>query len=135
MSCTKSCVHNFFYFFIDNSSDSGVHRLHDSSTGHSSPSTRSTQSTGILHTFHPNGPPSNPHTPTRSGSHPPGPGTAIAVVHAMPHSSSSHPQRFIHSLDGPSSISASHHNTRPPDQHPHLGMTLIDSIYRFSLSH
>ena len=102
-------------------------RLHasDSDMTHSScsPSTRSTQSTGVLHTFHPHGPPptagavyarlggSASSSPARSlpSSDPGPPGSCavsgpptVAVVHAMPHTSSQ-------------THSTGLHNPRPPD--------------------
>ena len=93
-----------------------LHRLHasDSDMTHSSsPSTRSTQSTGVLHTFHPNGPPSHSRLTASCSASPARdagcPTAAVAVVHAMPHSVASRPQCVTHTLDD------SLHNPRPPD--------------------
>ena len=94
-----------------------LHRLHasDSDMTHSSsPSTRSTQSTGVLHTFHPVGPPSHSRLTQQcsaSAARDAGCPTtaAVAVVHAMPHSVTSRPQCVTRILDG------SLHNPRPPD--------------------
>ncbi len=109
-----------------------LHAASDSDVTHSSsPSTRSTQSTGVLHTFHPHGapPPAAAAHSRLSASSPmqdtaaqppavPGSTAAVAIVHAMPHSAGQRPH-----CDG------ALHNPRPPDtgQGP-LGEQIFASV-------